>query len=100
MQPPVPALLRLISLRGQLIQVGAGEFPDGHGSAAGQLFDVVVRSGHVASLVVRHCAAKMLDYVRRNAAPHYVSVRYRVRHSPGEVPSHRWKARKNEFGSA
>lgn len=47
--------------------MSASEFADGHGPASGQLFHVVVRSGHPAVLIVRHRAAEMLDDLRRNA---------------------------------
>ena len=57
----------LINIRVQLIHVSACELANGHGCLSGQLFDVVIRCGHMANLVVRHRATEMLDDVRRNA---------------------------------
>jgi len=45
----------------------AGELRDGHRPASGELFDVVVCSGHVAMLVIVHGTTEMLNDVRRNA---------------------------------
>jgi len=47
--------------------MGAGELTDSHRPAPGQFFNIVVRSGHVAMLIIIHGSAEMLDDVRRNA---------------------------------
>jgi hypothetical protein len=52
------------------IRMGAGEFADRHGPAAGQFFDIVIGPRHVAMLVVDHSAAEVLDDVGRNAHLH------------------------------
>jgi len=46
--------------------VGMGELGHRHGPLAGQLFDIVVRAGHMALLIVRHRATQMLNDVGRN----------------------------------
>jgi hypothetical protein len=54
-------------IRVENVKTSASEFAYCLRTASGQLFDVVVGSGHMAALVVRHRAAEMLDDVTRNA---------------------------------
>ena len=44
--------------------MGMGELTHGHRASAGQLFDVVVRSGHHAVLVIIHRTPEALHDVR------------------------------------
>ena len=61
--------------------MSAREFADRHGPASGQLLDIVVRSRHVAVLVVEHRAAEVLDDVGRDA--HRLRARRSIPRSEG-----------------